>query len=101
MKLSFQNLLMYNNKEIYVSQTLLFHLSKYNNIKILSYQIFIAAIFKESYYSYFALAKHAPINGYRSLIPDFLSLVIIIHQNRPGQLIDINIKIHFILAKSK
>ncbi len=73
---------MYNNKEIYVSQTLLFHLSKYNNTD-------------------FALAKHAPINGYRSLIPDFLSLVIIIHQNRPGQLIDINIKIHFIFAKSK
>ena len=44
MKLSFQNLLMYNNKEIYVSQTLLFHLSKYNNIKILSYQIFIQSI---------------------------------------------------------
>ncbi len=76
----------------------------YPNITILKYyriKYSSAAIFKESYYSYFALAKHTPINGYRSLIPDFLSLVIIIHQNRPGQLIDINIKIHFIFAKSK
>ena len=75
----------------------------YQNITILKYYHikYSSNPFKESYYSYFALAKHAPINGYRSLIPDFLSLVIIIHQNRPGQLIDIDIKIHFILAKSK